>query len=190
MFESVEITVDYLNINLLPENSQELSYPNLPENALYHGAHIITGNAGGPFHHGIVENVAPELTIIDFWGETKYKAKIQRTTLPAFIAGGPDKINQVSRPLYLVVYEDDNEARRQDTVLIAQRLLDDPSAIPYNIVNANCECFASYCRTGNWESQQTRKMTFGNSSLANTVDLGAETTANLTVNMQNLCTLL
>ena len=141
-----------------------LQHPNASEltgrsryGALYEGAHISTSadNDGTHFHHGIVVNTTEdasgnkdEITIIHFSGvtiENKSAATIQTGNLHEFTAGGKQR-------LFLIHYEDDSLEKRRQTVITAKEYLGNKD--PYNIFLWNCEHFATYCRTGNKESEQ------------------------------------
>lgn len=165
MFNLIEIP-DYLknllrrhNVTLLPDRAELIVYPKRPDLLLYPGAHIATGNEGEPYHHGIVTDTSDDMNIIHFWGEDKKNAKIQTTTLNAFLAGHPDQIGKRTRPLYLIEYPDDNDEKRRDTVRNAKDLLTKADQYMYNVLSSNCEALACFCRTGQWTSQQVERIT-------------------------------
>jgi hypothetical protein len=63
------------------------------------------------------------------------------------------------KPFYLVNYRNDTPEKRQATVEIAKHFVKDfAEIIRFDIVRRNCEHFATYCRTGNWESKQVEKL--------------------------------
>lgn len=125
--------------------------------ALYEGAHISTlpDNNGIYFHHGIVVNTTEdasgnkdEITIIHFSGVTvqnKSAATIQTCNLHEFTSGGKQR-------LFIIDYESDSSEKRHETVIRAKEYLNNKD--PYDLVRWNCEHFATYCRTGNKESEQ------------------------------------
>jgi hypothetical protein len=147
-------------IDLKPNNARLIAFPERADEALYPGAHIATGEegAGNIYHHGIVLSNRREMSIAHFWGPgSSETAKIQTTTLAAFLAGHPDSAGKRTRPMYLISYENDNAQKREQTVDRAEEVLQNSSAVTYNIVTSNCECFAVYCRTGVWISGQVLK---------------------------------
>lgn len=154
-----EILKDH-NINLKPSNARLVTYPDRFEEVLYPGAHIATGvdGLGNQYHHGIVLDNTGEMNIVHFWGFDKKTAKIQTTTLASFLAGSPDLAGKVARPLYLISYDNDNEQKRRETIERAKNLLKDAHLHKYNLISDNCECLATYSRTGIWASEQVEKV--------------------------------
>jgi hypothetical protein len=127
---------------------------------LYPGAHIATGEEGfgNQYHHGIVLDNMEEMKIVHFWGADKTTARIQTTTLACFLAGSPELVGKASRPLYLISYDNDEEQKRQITIERAEQLLKESDEHIYDLLSANCECLAAYCRTGIWTSEQVQKV--------------------------------
>jgi hypothetical protein len=151
-------------IDLKPNNASLIAFPQRVDEELYPGAHIATGEegAGNIYHHGIVLSNQNVMLIAHFWGPGgSVTAKIQTTNLAAFLAGDPKFAGKITRPLYLISYKNDNDQKRQQTVDRAKEMLENSSAVEYNILTSNCECFAVYCRTGVWISRQVLKAVNG-----------------------------
>lgn len=160
MEESIRITLQMFDIDLKPSKARLVAYPDRPDKILYPGAHIATGvdGVGNHYHHGIVLDGQSEMKILHFWGPgDKTTARIQTTTLACFLAGSPDLISKVSRPLYLILYDNDDERMRRQTIERAEESLKKAEQYQYHLLNANCECLAAYCRTGKWGSEQVHK---------------------------------
>ncbi|CAF1687875.1 unnamed protein product [Adineta ricciae] len=157
MSANPQSVLDQLKIDLKPSNARLIAPPESVQEALYPGAHIATGveGAGNMYHHGIVLDTNGQMEILHFWGPgDKTTAKIQTTTLAAFLAGSPELVGSVSRSLYLISYANDNAEKRQRTVDRARELLKSTTPTDYNLLHSNCECVAFYCRTGSWVSKQ------------------------------------
>jgi hypothetical protein len=157
--DKVSNTLSYLNIDLKNSTARLIAFPDQPHQTLYPGAHIATGEngLGHVFHHGIVLDTKGEMEVAHFWGSDKKDARIQTTTLTCFLAGDPDSVGRVSRPLYLLSYDDDNENKRRETIARARKILQKADTINFSLFWSNCECFAAYCRKGVWISEQVLK---------------------------------
>lgn len=146
------------NLDLQPSNS-ELIDVELAKDILYPGAHIATSNPYEHFHHGIVLDFnASDISIIHFWGPDKNHSRIQMTTLSIFLAGGLHLFGKRTRHLYLVNYENDSPQKREETIKIAQEILEKVDDYIYDLATSNCENFAYFCRTRKWESEQIDKI--------------------------------
>ena len=152
------IVLQHFDFSLQPNNSEEIGV-NSAKDHLYPGAHIATSNPYEHFHHGIVVDMnTQDLSIIHFWGPHKTDGSIQKTNLPLFLAGSPDKLGKTTRQLYLINYEHDSFEKRQETINRAKEMLTKTSEVSYDLLQSNCEHFARYCRTGQWESEQINKL--------------------------------
>ncbi|CAF1096868.1 unnamed protein product [Didymodactylos carnosus] len=169
--------VEATDTSLRSRNAEEVRLLNA-RTQLYNGAHIATGTGRGPYHHGIVTNMNENITIIHFFGPDKRHASIRECNLEQFLAGNDDSSSKTFRrrqlgflagvegdvrgvnlrPLYLIHYEYDNETARQATVTRAIDNLEQENPITYDLVSHNCESFATYCRTLQWESEQVNIM--------------------------------
>lgn len=146
------------DLDLRPSNSEQIDVTSARER-LYPGAHIATSNPYEHYHHGIVVDTEPEdLLIVHFWGREKDQGRIQTTTLPIFLAGGIHNLGVKTRQLYLINYENDTEEKRRATVGIAKEMLEKADEVTYDIATRNCESFARFCRTNQWESEQIQKI--------------------------------
>jgi hypothetical protein len=146
------------DLDLRPANSVTIDTESV-KTVLYPGAHIAVSNPYEHYHHGIVVDVnTPEISIIHLWGQDKEHSRVRTTTLPVFIAGGPDKLGKRVRRLYLINYDNDTEEKQQETVKVAQELLAKADDIVYDYATLNCESFAYFCRTGKWDSFQIVKL--------------------------------
>lgn len=146
------------NFDLQPSHSNHIDVESA-KSVLYPGAHIATSNPYEHYHHGIVvDTTTVDISIVHLWGRDKNDGRVQLTTLPIFIAGGIDNLGKKTRRLYLVNYEDDNLNKRQETVKVAKEMLAKADEIVYNLATLNCESFASFCRTGQWHSEQVEKL--------------------------------
>lgn len=99
---------------------------------------VLRTSSSVAWHHGIYIG---DKKMIDFSGPDKEQAKIQELSVYQFFQEG----------YYVIVVIDypQNESYTADkTVHNATRLLNLP--IKYNIYNANCEYFATFCRCGRY----------------------------------------
>ncbi|UJR29093.1 hypothetical protein I4U23_010307 [Adineta vaga] len=148
----------HYDLDLQPTNSECIDN-DLAHILLYPGAHIATSNPYEHYHHGIVVDVnTPEISIIHLWGPTKETGRIQTTNLPIFLAGDKNLLGKKTRRLYLVNYEDDTLEKRQTTVELAKEMLAKADEIKYDVGTLNCESFAYFCRTGQWNSEQIERL--------------------------------
>jgi hypothetical protein len=127
--------------------------------ALYDGAHISTlvDYKISYFHHGIVVNITEdtsgnkdEVTIVHFSGviiQDKNAARIQTCNLEEFTAGQKQR-------LFLIDYENDSPEKQRQSAIIAKYHLENTE--PYDLIEWNCETFATYCRTEKKESEQVK----------------------------------
>lgn len=160
-----ENSMDYLpyflkrfDLDLQPTNSICLDLQSA-KTVLYPGAHIATSNPYEHYHHGIViDTNTPEISIIHFWGPQKDTSRIQTTTLPVFLAGSPEDLGKKTRRLYLINYEDDTLEKQRRSVETAKEMLGKTDEITYDLARLNCESFAIYCRTGEWNSEQIERI--------------------------------
>ena len=143
---------------LKPNQAELIVHPKRPDEVLYPGAHIATGENGTIFHHGIVIDTSDEMTIVHFWGENKSRSTIQTTTLNAFLASHPALVGIKCRPLFLIHYLDDTNEKRRDTVHNAKFMLSQTDQEVYNLISNNCEVLATSCRTGRRESAQIEQV--------------------------------
>lgn len=99
---------------------------------------------GGYYHHGIDLG---DGTIIHFSGEplSHEKALVKRSLMVEFMKGD-DKYAVIEYPASICLPP-------ETTVGHAFSML---GATGYNLVFRNCEHFATYCKTGDWKSQQIR----------------------------------
>ncbi|CAF3826339.1 unnamed protein product [Rotaria sp. Silwood1] len=169
-----------LNVDLKPSSARLLDWSCQSDKELYPGAHIATGEdgPGNHYHHGIVLDNTGRMEIVHFWGENKNTAKIQTTTLPAFVAGSPSLVGIKTRPLYLIRYDDDNEQKRQETVSRAKKALKEADKYKYDLLSNNCECLAFYCRAGDWTSEQADKVQEAINRLIKTITEMAKASVN------------
>jgi hypothetical protein len=148
----------YYNIDLQPTNSVCIDLESA-KTVLYPGAHIATSNPYEYFHHGIVIDInTPDISIIHLWGAEKDSSRVQITNLPIFLAGGIDSLGKKTRRLYLINYDGDTLAKQQETVKVANELLEKADDIIYDLATLNCESFACFCRTGKWNSEQIERI--------------------------------
>lgn len=95
-------------------------------------------------HHAIsLGEVKGATHVADMWGPTKEEAKVQMRSF--------DSLLRNKHQLLVVHYKDDNPQRREFTALLATWATQN-STPPrlYNLLNNNCENFATYCRTLRW----------------------------------------
>ena len=95
----------------------------------------------GYTHHGIALG---DGTVVHFTGEPLHKtdARVQRTSLEAFLRGGLEREKCVPRQLML---------HRSLTGLLALLHI---GLSNYHLRDRNCEHFALYCQSGSWHSHQ------------------------------------
>ena len=146
------------NLDLQPTNSTCIDVDSA-KNTLYPGAHIATSNPYEHYHHGIVVDVnESDISIIHLWGPQKDNNRVQTTTLPVFLAGSPENLGKKTRRLYLINYDGDTLEKQQETVKIAKEMLEKADEIVYDLATLNCESFAYFCRTGQWNSEQIERI--------------------------------
>lgn len=108
------------------------------------GDHLVV-DRGTFFHHGIVEEVRDGVTFLIHWAGNSRKepasATIRRCTLEEFSAGDEVEIRTYGSMAL----------GREVVVRRARRLL---GWRGYNLVFANCEHFARWCKVGKWSSLQ------------------------------------
>lgn len=146
--------IEHYSIDFQPTNSICIDVDSA-KTVLYPGAHIATANPNEYYHHGIVLDInTPDISVIHLWGNQKDESRVQITTLPIFLAGSPEDLGKKTRRLYLVNYDNDTLEKQQETIKIANELLEKANDIVYNAATLNCESFAYFCRTGKWNSEQ------------------------------------
>ena len=96
------------------------------------------------WHHGIFTGeVDGKESVVDMWGTTIENAAINIREAEDFF------FNKAQ--VYVVLYNDDTDERRAATLKVALSCARDSAqyAAPvYNLLSNNCECFATFCRTG------------------------------------------
>lgn len=101
------------------------------------------GTDGKYFHHGIYDR--ENLEVIEFHGEDKQNARVQRRHIKDFLFEGLQ--------LYRVVHKNCLPIRK--TMRMAEQALNGEIVVPpYNLMSNNCENFATYLKTGNAHSKQ------------------------------------
>jgi len=132
-------------LNLLHENAVRLSLNEF--NTLYPGAHICTITTSGLIHHGIFRKLTDDSS-----REVIHLSQngVRAVTLEEFLR---DEMGCL-RPLFLVQYEGDSAEARDDSLINAEAFLQ--SGLQYDPTVSNCEHFAVWCRTGQWESKQVQ----------------------------------
>lgn len=108
------------------------------------GDHIKV-DRGAYYHHGIDVG---DGTVIHFTGEPtrKSNARIKRTSLTEFLADEED--------YWVISYK-----YSASPEVVVQRAIDYLNKGDYFLLTDNCEHFATYCKTGRWESNQVKEMT-------------------------------
>ena len=119
-----------------PSNAIETPFDVLHE--LPAGSQIAV-KRGTLYHHGIYLG---HNEVMHFSGNSETDARVRKDRVHVFMTP--------NLSFYHVQYADDTEERRAHTVVVAEFLhahLHDTEGL-YHAALANCECFATYCRTG------------------------------------------
>lgn len=107
---------------------------------------VVNGTQDVIWHHGIY--VGDEHMV-----HMHPNGNINKVHIDQFMAGLPTA-NTYVEEVGVVQYQGDNELARAQTVIAAHHALQDKAmqSIVYNIVEHQCDGFATWCRTGKWVS--------------------------------------
>ena len=127
------------DIDLTPLNGTLYKFVNFYM-VVKQGSHVAVQCKSGVFHHGIYCKFNE---IIHFSGDTKDDAVISTTSVDDF---------STQPEFYLISYPGENDHTRCLSIEIATTLCNRFGHVKglYHIFKANCECFAIYCKTGDW----------------------------------------
>lgn len=95
--------------------------------------------ARAPWHHGIYLG---DGKVMHMHGESKEDARVRQDDMSGFLGSGGYKY------VAIVQYSAGASAAHNATLELARRLEAAPSGAVYDLLCCNCECFATFCKTG------------------------------------------
>ena len=137
--------LDARGIDLTPSHADK--FPNTDFYLKIEPGYHIAVYCDPVWHHGIYIS---RNEVIRFSGDTPATATINKTTVHDFVNSTP------SNEFCIVNYDNDNAEFNVQTVLVAKEFLkfyeenEDIRPQLYRFLSSNCECFATFCKTGQW----------------------------------------